>query len=50
MPSLLVISSAIILKDIKTKCKEKQTHSLKYLALENLITLITIGDSLYQPY
>ena len=26
--------SAIILNDIKIKCKEKQTHSLKYLALE----------------
>ena len=42
--------SQLFLNDIKIKCKEKQCTSLNTLHFKNLITLVTVGVSLYQPY
>ena len=40
----------LFLIDIKIKCKEKQGTPLNTLHFKNLITLITVGVCLYQPY
>ena len=42
--------STIIFECIKIKAKEKQGTPLNTLHFENLITLITVGVCLYQPY